>query len=119
MTDKQTTGQPFDDIRDLIRSMPSVADLSESDVQESAQSLGRGLRPIGSLETPLARISAWQDAAVPRLMRPLIAVFAGTHGVAGKLGFEACPNASVPLRLLLAWKSLLRVQMLLSWAQRV
>ena len=94
MTDKQTTGQPFDDIRDLIRSMPSVADLSESDVQESAQSLGRGLRPIGSLETPLARISAWQDAAVPRLMRPLIAVFAGTHGVAGKLGFDDVIEAS-------------------------
>ena len=94
MTDAQTTEHPFDDIRDLIGSMPPLADLGETKVSESAISLGRGLRPIGRLETPLMLISKWQDASFPRLMRPLIAVFAGTHGVADKLGFDDVIQAS-------------------------
>lgn len=94
MTDAQTTDQPFDDIRALIRSMPALADLAISDVSETADSLGRGLRPIGRLDKPLALISTWQDAPLPRLMRPLIAVFAGTHGVAEKLGYDDIIAAS-------------------------
>ncbi len=94
MTDEQSTGQPFDDIRALIHSMPAMADLTDSNVFGSAESLGRGLRPIGRLEKPLALISTWQDAALPRLMRPLIAVFAGTHGVAEKLGYDNIIEAS-------------------------
>ena len=88
MTEAKTTEHPFEDIRALISSMPTMADLNDSKVSEGAESLGRGLRPIGSLETPLALISKWQDAPLPRLMRPLIAVFAGTHGVANQLGYD-------------------------------
>ena len=94
MTDAQTPGNPFDDIRALISTMPSLDDLSDTDVSLNAISLGRGLRPIGRLETPLALISKWQDAPLPRLMRPLIAVFAGTHGVANHLGYEDIVEAS-------------------------
>ncbi len=94
MTDSQTTGQPFDDIRALIRTMPAIEDITGSHVSENAESLGRGLRPIGRLDTPLAKISAWQDAPLPRLMRPLIAVFAGTHGVAEQLGYDDIIAAS-------------------------
>ena len=94
MTDAQTTEKPFDDIRALIGAMPALADLNETDVSSNAVSLGRGLRPIGRLETPLALISKWQDAPLPRLMRPLIAVFAGTHGVANHLGYDDIVEAS-------------------------
>lgn len=94
MTDAQTTERPFEDIRALISSMPPMADLNDSKVSEGAESLGRGLRPIGRLETPLALISKWQDAPLPRLMRPLIAVFAGTHGVANQLGYDDIVEAS-------------------------
>jgi len=94
MTDAKKTDQPFDDIRALIGSMPVIEDLSDSDVMDRADSLGRGLRPIGRLEIPLARIAAWQDAPLPRLMRPLIAVFAGTHGVAEHLGYDDIVAAS-------------------------
>lgn len=94
MTDAQTTEHPFEDIRALIDSMPLIGELNDSKVSESAVSLGRGLRPIGRLETPLTLISKWQDAPLPRLMRPLIAVFAGTHGVADQLGYEDIIEAS-------------------------
>ena len=94
MTDAQTTENPFDDIRALIGTMPALDDLNETDVSSNAVSLGRGLRPIGRLETPLALISKWQDSPLPRLMRPLIAVFAGTHGVANHLGYDDIVEAS-------------------------
>ncbi len=94
MTDAQITDQPFDDIRALISSMPKLEDLSLSEVPENADILGRGLRPLGRLDTPLSLISTWQDAPLPRLMRPLIAVFAGTHGVAAHLGFDDIIEAS-------------------------
>jgi len=94
MTDAQTTEEPFDDIRALIGSMPKLEDLTDSVVPGNAETLGRGLRPIGRLDTPLALIAQWQDAPLPRLMRPLIAVFAGTHGVAEQLGYDDIIKAS-------------------------
>lgn len=94
MTDAQTADQPFEDIRALIGSMPKLADMRTSEVLGNADSLGRGLRPIGRLEKPLALISNWQDAPLPSLMRPLIAVFAGTHGVAEHLGYDDIIEAS-------------------------
>ncbi len=103
MTDTELTGtelteQPFEDIRALIDSMP-VLDAPEdiggdTDVAENAVSLGRGLRPIGRLEKPLSSIASWQDSSIPRLSRPLIAVFAGTHGVAAQLGYEDIVESS-------------------------
>lgn len=94
MTDAETMANPFDDIRALIESMPKLDELNDTEVSESAVSLGRGLRPIGRLDRPLGLISKWQDAPLPRLMRPLIAVFAGTHGVANNLGYEDIVEAS-------------------------
>jgi len=94
MTDTDLAGQPFDDIRALIPSMPKMESLEDTDVSKDAVSLGRGLRPIGRMEGPLSIISAWQGASLPRLARPLIAVFAGTHGVASHLGYEDIIEAS-------------------------
>jgi len=94
MTESESAGQPFDDIRALIESMPQVEPIENSDVAKGAVSMGRGLRPIGRLEKPLACLSAWQGAALPRLARPLIAVFAGTHGVATHLGYDDIVEAS-------------------------
>lgn len=84
MTETNTAGQPFDDIRALIKNMPNLSDGFVSDVSRHSAILGRGLRPIGRLEESLEAIAHWQDSPMPRLARPLIAVFAGTHGVAGR-----------------------------------
>ena len=94
MTDTEQTGQPFDDIRALISTMPEIGGEAETDVCKEAISLGRGLRPIGRLKAPLSRIADCQSAPMPMLSRPLIAVFAGTHGVAERLGYEDIIAAS-------------------------
>ncbi len=90
MTEIEQTGakpadRPFDDIRALVTTMPSLSEGFTSDVSTYAGKLGRGLHPLGRLEGPLNAIAHWQDSPAPRLARPLIAVFAGTHGVAKNL----------------------------------
>ena len=77
-----TTGLPFDDIRALIRDLPgpdarSLAETAARDAQllKPAGSLGR-------LEEIVAHLAAWQHRSPPRISRPLVAIFAGAHGVA-------------------------------------
>lgn len=94
MTENETTGRPFDDIRALIKTMPQIGGEDGSGVCQNAVSLGRGLRPIGRLKKPLSMISSWQGSDLPRLARPLISVFAGTHGVAAHLGYDDIVEAS-------------------------
>ena len=79
------TRKPFDDIRALTQNMPQADMAMSQAVLEISASLGRDLRPLGSLETHLAWLAAWQGASLPRLQRPLVAVFSGTHGVAKTL----------------------------------
>ena len=76
------SGLPFDDIRNLARDLPGEAEQAAHDAaavvaryEASAGGLGRA----GELATWLA---AWTGRP-PRVMRPLVALFAGTHGIAG------------------------------------
>ncbi|MEP1229261.1 MAG: nicotinate-nucleotide--dimethylbenzimidazole phosphoribosyltransferase [Litorimonas sp.] len=79
------SAKPFDDIRALLDTMPQ-ADIAMHDaVLKLANHLGRELRPLGTLDQHLAWLAAWQGSSLPRLQRPLVAVFAGTHGVAKSL----------------------------------
>lgn len=90
----ELSGRPFDDIRALVDTMPQLDDSKRHDVCREAISLGRGLRPIGRLKGPLSLIAAWQESATPKLARPLIAVFAGTHGIAEHLAYDDIVGAS-------------------------
>lgn len=94
MSEKSSTGRPFDDIRALVSSMPVLSDGAENEVEQTASYLGRGLMPLGRLSKPLDEIARWQNAPIPSLSRPLIAVFAGTHGVAAQLMEEDIVEAS-------------------------
>ncbi len=77
--------RPFDDIRDLTRNMPTAdMDIYET-VLNSARALGSGLSPLGKLDQSLAWLASWQGQDAPTVLRPLIAVFAGTHGVAAQV----------------------------------
>lgn len=75
------TNRPFDDIRALTDNMPSADQAIYDQVLEATDSLGRSLRPLGNLDHHLAWLGSWQGAAMPSAARPLLAVFAGTHGV--------------------------------------
>ena len=94
MSETDKSDQPFEDIRALIGSMPILDTELGTDVFDRAGALGRGLRPVGRLEAPLTVISNWQGGALPSLDRPLIAVFAGTHGVARRVGCDDIVAAS-------------------------
>lgn len=75
------TSTPFDDIRDLLQRLPAADDA----------------RPDGPSETPPAGftdfagwLARWSGKSAPAVRRPLVAIFAGTHGVAAH-GVSALP----------------------------
>lgn len=47
---------------------------------------------LGRLEAINAHLAAWQGKARPKIARPMVAIFAGAHGVAAK-GVSAYPSA--------------------------
>ena len=73
---------PFDDIRALATGVPERDTQSFEAVRARADRLGRGLDPLGTLVRPLARFASVQGTEQPRLSRPLVAVFTGSHGAA-------------------------------------
>ncbi|MFD2238716.1 nicotinate-nucleotide--dimethylbenzimidazole phosphoribosyltransferase [Aureimonas populi] len=84
------TGLPFDDIRALLARMegPDRSALHakrhrEAELVKPAGSLGR-------IEDLSDWLSAWQGRA-PAVRRPVVAIFAGTHGVAAR-GVSAYPS---------------------------
>lgn len=83
--DTTNTGRPFDDILGLIQTMPLLKEGHLDILTDEYQKKGGALKPLGRLNEDLANIAAWQDLKTPNLSRPLIAVFAGTHGVSQQI----------------------------------
>ena len=85
-----TTGLPFDDFRNLLRTLPGPDEAARGratarNARLSAQ--GPTLGRIGAIAEWLA---AWTGRD-PAVSRPLVALFAGTHGLArdGVAGTQA------------------------------
>lgn len=85
MTNPVPSERPFDDILGIIETMPRLVDGAESKLHDEFLLSSGALAPIGKFSRYLAKIAAWQGQAQPSLMRPLIAVFSGTHGIAASL----------------------------------
>ncbi|MFC6788589.1 nicotinate-nucleotide--dimethylbenzimidazole phosphoribosyltransferase [Methylobacterium komagatae] len=83
---------PFDDIRNLIRSMPEADAEAAAAVAERDATLTKPAGSLGRLEDLAAWCAAWQGKAPPSFDRPLVCVFAGSHGVTKK-GVSAFPDA--------------------------
>jgi nicotinate-nucleotide--dimethylbenzimidazole phosphoribosyltransferase len=81
---------PFDSIRDLIASMPVASEASRRAVRTRQAELTKPLGSLGRLEEIVAFLAAWQGKPKPSIDRPLVAVFAGNHGVVEK-GVSAYP----------------------------
>ncbi len=82
MSETKPEGRPFDDILGLIDTMPTLKEGQVYTLSGAIEDKCGSLAPVGKLSSELATIAAWQDTETPSLKRPLIAVFAGTHGVA-------------------------------------
>jgi len=74
-------GKPFDDIRDLITSMPQSDDDAKQRTLAILEAFPGPAAPLGDLASNLGWLSSWQSGD-PTITRPLVAVFAGTHKAA-------------------------------------
>jgi nicotinate-nucleotide--dimethylbenzimidazole phosphoribosyltransferase len=82
---------PFDDIRRLIATIPGPDEAAVQAVRERDRQLTKPAGSLGRLEWLVEWLAAWQGKATPSVDRPLVCVFAGSHGVAAR-GVSAYPS---------------------------
>ena len=87
-----TTGLPFDDIRNLIRNLPGPDKTAALQARERDAQLTKPPGALGRLETIAEWVATWQANYPPHVARPVVAVFAGNHGVVAQ-GVAAYPAA--------------------------
>ena len=87
-----TTGLPFDDIRNLLNSMPQADSRAVAAVKSRDAELTKPPGSLGRLEEIASWMAAWQGRDVPRIERPVVVVFAGNHGVVAQ-GVAAYPQS--------------------------
>jgi nicotinate-nucleotide--dimethylbenzimidazole phosphoribosyltransferase len=81
---RSATGLPFDDIRNLVAQMPGPDEAARAAAAARQNQLVKPLGALGRLEEIAIQIAGWQGREVPVVNRPTVAVFAATHGVAGR-----------------------------------
>ncbi len=75
-----TSGLPFDDFRELLANLPGPDEAAVRAVRERDQFLTKPPGALGRLENIAEWLAAWTGRP-PAVTRPLVAVFAGNHGV--------------------------------------
>lgn len=83
-------GLPFDDIRALLGRIGGPDEAAMAAVREREAVLVKPAGALGRLEELTEWLAGWQGKAPPTLARPLVAIFAGSHGVAAR-GVSAYP----------------------------
>jgi nicotinate-nucleotide--dimethylbenzimidazole phosphoribosyltransferase len=81
---------PFDDIRALFAALPGPDERAREAVRSREARLIKPQGALGRLEGITAHVAAWQGKASPAISRPLVAIFAGSHGVVAR-GVSAYP----------------------------
>ena len=72
--------RPFDDIRALLAKMPRADEAARAKARERDAQLTKPAGSLGRLEEIAEWMAAWQGSR-PHVDNPLVAVFAGNHGV--------------------------------------
>lgn len=83
---------PFDSIRSLLANLPGPDRSAIEAVRGRDKVLTKPAGSLGRMENLAEWLAAWQGRATPVVTRPLVAVFAGNHGVTAK-GVSAFPAA--------------------------
>jgi nicotinate-nucleotide--dimethylbenzimidazole phosphoribosyltransferase len=83
--------QPFDDIRALMARLPGPDRAAAARVRAREAELVKPAGALGRLEEIAEWLAAWQGRSPPSVTRPLVAVFAGAHGVTAR-GVSAYPT---------------------------
>jgi nicotinate-nucleotide--dimethylbenzimidazole phosphoribosyltransferase len=84
------SGLPFDDIRALLARMPGPDKAAAAAARAREAELVKPAGALGRLEDISEWLAAWQGKARPTAARPMVAIFAGAHGVVGR-GVSAYP----------------------------
>lgn len=79
-----TSGLPFDDIRALMAHLPPLDAEAAAAIRARDALLTKPPGSLGRLEDLAVWLGAVQAKAIPTASRPLVAVFAGNHGVAAR-----------------------------------
>ncbi|MEQ8589647.1 MAG: nicotinate-nucleotide--dimethylbenzimidazole phosphoribosyltransferase [Roseitalea porphyridii] len=77
------SGLPFDDFRELLRNLPGPDTAALAAARERDAQLTKPAGALGRLEEIAFWLAAW-TGRTPAVTRPLVAVFAGNHGVTAK-----------------------------------
>jgi nicotinate-nucleotide--dimethylbenzimidazole phosphoribosyltransferase len=80
----------FDDIRALFALMPEASQQAMEAVAQRQRRLTKPAGSLGCLEELVAWLAGWQSRDMPTIDRPLVAIFAGNHGVVAQ-GVSAYP----------------------------
>lgn len=80
----------FEEMRRIVRDLPGPDQEAQTKVVQRQTELTKPPGSLGRLEEIAEWLAAWQGRASPRVERPRIAVFAGSHGVAVR-GVSAYP----------------------------
>ncbi|MEQ9529423.1 MAG: nicotinate-nucleotide--dimethylbenzimidazole phosphoribosyltransferase [Parvibaculaceae bacterium] len=90
---RAATGMPFDDIRNLLGGLPQADEAARATAAEHTAALAVPAGSLGRIAEIAEWMATWSGLAKPIVTRPLIAIFAGTHGLAASMpGAE--PNAT-------------------------
>ena len=73
-----TSGLPFDDFRNLVRILPAADRAAARKTRALFKNSGQQL---GLLEDIAVWLSTWTGQTPPAVTKPLVAIFAGNHGV--------------------------------------
>ncbi len=79
-----SSGLPFDDIRALLGRMPALDQGVVAAIRTRDLDLTKPPGSLGRLEDVVGWLGAVQGKAKPSIDRPLVAVFAGNHGVTAR-----------------------------------
>ena len=83
---------PFESIRQLLATMPGPDRAAAEAVRARQAELTKPAGSLGRMESLVEWLAAWQGKAQPTFERPLVCVFAGSHGVT-RHGVSAYPDA--------------------------
>jgi nicotinate-nucleotide--dimethylbenzimidazole phosphoribosyltransferase len=73
---------PLNDFRDLLANLPAADKEAEARVRQLFAKADKQPGSLGRIEDIAAFLAAWSGRAPPAVSRPLMAIFAGNHGVA-------------------------------------
>ncbi|MGN6771764.1 MAG: nicotinate-nucleotide--dimethylbenzimidazole phosphoribosyltransferase [Rhizobiaceae bacterium] len=79
-----TTGLPFDDFRTLLAAPPSIDRKAANRVAQDFRRYDEAGGSLGRLEELAIWLAGWSERPRPMILRPLLAIFAGSHGVAAR-----------------------------------